>query len=572
MASNYPNVDQAVKWAKEVIKGKVPACKWVKLACQRHIDDLAKAKTKDFPYKFDPQKAEKKILFIELMPHTKGKWGLQRKNLELEPWQKFSLAMIFGWVKKKNGMRRFREAYSEVPRKNGKSALAAGVGNAMFVADGEFGAEVYAGATTEKQAWEVFRPAKQMVARTPELIEAAGIEVNASNMNTPLNGGRFEPVIGKPGDGAAPSCTIVDEYHEHDSAALYDTMISGMGSREQPLMFTITTAGDNIHGACYDLRDRVINMLLGTVPDDTLWGWMWTIDEGDDWKDPKVLAKANPNFDVSVFGDYLESQQQVAIKNTRKQNHFKTKHLNVWVGAKLGFFNMEAWHKCADPTLSMADFKAKPCLMSLDLASVTDICARVNLFYRTEADGRLHYYCIAPRFYLPSDTIAYGQEKDVIELYQKWVNDGLLTEHDGAEVSFNDVRDDLLDDAKQVALAEVPLDEWGGFQLMQDITKAGYTPVKIPKVAKTFSPAMKELNAAILAGRFHHDGHPILSWMMGNVVSKTGKNDTEFPDKQKRSKKIDGAIALLMDVSRAQVLANVPSKDKGYSSPIMVGI
>ncbi|NJA60657.1 terminase large subunit domain-containing protein, partial [Streptomyces sp. NEAU-H3] len=192
---------------------------------------------------------------MQLLPHTKGEWAFKRQLITLEPWQLFGLAVTFGWVKKKGGHRRFRESYWEVPRKNGKSVVAGGVGISMFVADGEFGAEVYAGATTEKQAWEVFRPAKLM------------------DMNIPSDFSRFEPLIGNPGDGASPSCAIVDEYHEHPTSAQYDTMLTGMGARRQPLMFIITTAGADIEGPCYDKRRQVVEMLAGTVPDEELFGW-----------------------------------------------------------------------------------------------------------------------------------------------------------------------------------------------------------------------------------------------------------------------------------------------------------
>ena len=558
MAGNYPNVTAANAWARRVVRGTVPACSFVIAACRRHLDDLAASKKAGYPFRFDAAKAEKKMALIQLLPHVKGEWALQRKPIELEDWQRFGLAVTFGWVKKNSGMRRFTESYWEVPRKNGKSVIAAGIGLVMFVADGEFGAEVYSGATTEKQAWEVFRPARLMAKRSPQLIEAAGIEVNASNMNLPIDGSRFEPVIGTPGDGASPSCAIVDEYHEHDTAALYETMITGMGSRRQPLMFVITTAGSNIDGACYDMRARVIAMLNATVPDDSLFGWIWTIDAGDDWTDPKVLAKANPNMGVSVYQEYLENQQQKAIKNANFQNTFKTKHLNVWVSARSPYFNMQSWHDCQNTALKMADFEGEPCFMALDLASKTDIAARINLFYRFEEDGFLHYYCVAPVFYLPEHTIAYGQERDVVERYQKWVNQGFLTEHVGAEINFNLIRDDLLNDAEAVAVEEVPHDEWGAFQIARDIDDAGLTTVKMPKNTKTFSPAMKELYGAILSGRFHHDGNPILGWMMGNVTSKPDANGNDFPRKEKSSKKIDGAVALLMAINRAMILAEQP--------------
>ena len=555
----YPNVDIANKWAKQVVAGKVPACKWVVLACQRHLDDLKKSKSRDYPYKFEPKLAEKKILFIELLPHTKGEWALKRQKIQLEPWQKFGIAVTFGWVRKKDGYRRFRESYWEVPRKNGKSAIAAGVALNMFANDGEFGSEVYSGATTEKQAWEVFKPARLMALRSPDLIEAAGIQINAASLERLEDGAIFEPIIGDPPDGQSPHCAIVDEYHEHPDSRLYDTMQTGMGARRQPLIFTITTAGYNIEGPCYDLRSRVQDMLLGTVPDDELFGWIWTIDEGDDWTDPKVLAKANPNFDVSVYEDFLISQQTKAINNASRQNSFKTKHLNVWVSARSAFFNMEHWKKRANPDLRFDDFETTPCLMSIDLASRIDIAARVNLFYWVDEQGFIQYRSISPWFYLPEETVFANDEKEsgTQKMYQKWQNQGLLEVHDGAENNFKLIAQDLIDDASRVPLSEVPHDEWGGFQIAKDIEEAGYDAVKIPKTVKTFSPAMRELEAALKSGRFQHDGNPILGWMVGNVVSNEDANRNVFPRKHTNAKKIDGAVALLMGISRAMVLAGV---------------
>lgn len=557
----YPNVDIANKWAKQVVAGKILACKWVILACQRHLDDLKKSKSRDYPYKFEPKLAEKKILFIELLPHTKGEWALKRQKIQLEPWQKFGIAVTFGWVRKKDGYRRFRESYWEVPRKNGKSAIAAGVALNMFANDGEFGSEVYSGATTEKQAWEVFKPARLMALRSPELIEAAGIQINAASLERPEDGAIFETIIGDPPDGQSPHCAIVDEYHEHPDSRLYDTMQTGMGARRQPLIFTITTAGYNIEGPCYDLRSRVQDMLLGTVPDDELFGWIWTIDEGDDWTDPKVLAKANPNFDVSVYEDFLISQQTKAINNASRQNSFKTKHLNVWVSARSAFFNMEHWKKRANPDLRFDDFETTPCLMSIDLASRIDIAARVNLFYWVDEQGFIQYRSISPWFYLPEETVFANDEKEsgTQKMYQKWQNQGLLEVHDGAENNFKLIAQDLIDDAGRVPLSEVPHDEWGGFQIAKDIEEAGYDAVKIPKTVKTFSPAMRELEAALKSGRFQHDGNPILGWMVGNVVSNEDANRNVFPRKHTNAKKIDGAVALLMGISRAMVLAGVDS-------------
>lgn len=554
-----PNVDKAMAWARSVLKGRVPACRFIHLAIQRHFDDVAESRGKGFPYKFDAAQAEKKLRLVQLMPHTKGEWAFKRQLITLEPWQLFGMACTFGWLRKKDGYRRFRESYWEVPRKNGKSVIAAGVGISMFVADNEFGAEVYSGATTEKQAWEVFRPARLMVKRSPMLIEAAGIEVNASNMNVPAQGSRFEPLIGNPGDGASPSCAIIDEFHEHDSSAQYDTMLTGMGARRQPLMFIITTAGANIEGPCYDKRRQAIEMLDGSVPDPELFAWIWTLDEGDDWTDPRNLAKANPCIGVSVYQEYLESQLARAIRSARFTNTFKTKHLNLWVSAKAGFFNVENWKACEDKSLTLEQFEGQECILGFDLARKLDMNSMARLFWRV-IDGRIHYYSVAPKFWVPEDTAFNDDNKRMAERFQTWINTGHLQVTPGAEIDYREI----LEEAKEANLAapvlESPIDPHGATNLSHQLDDEGLTPVTTVQNYTNMSDPMKEVEAAIESGRFHHDGNPIMTWCITNVIGKTlpGNDDVVRPIKQGNDNKIDGAVALIMTVGRAMPAAAVP--------------
>ncbi|QXH96106.1 terminase large subunit [Pseudomonas ogarae] len=570
----HPNVDKAMAWARTVLKGKFPACRYIHQSIQRHFDDVAASRLKSFPYKFDPKKAEKKLKLMQLLPHTKGEWAFKRQLITLEPWQLFGLACTFGWVKKKGGYRRFRESYWEVPRKNGKSVIAAGVGIGMFVADNEFGAEVYSGATTEKQAWEVFRPARLMVMRSPMLIEAAGIEVNASNMNIPSDCSRFEPLIGNPGDGASPSCAIIDEFHEHDSAAQYDTMLTGMGSRRQPLMFIITTAGANIEGPCYDKRRQVLEMLNGTVPDPELFGYIWTLDEGDDWTDPKNLAKANPCMGVSVFQEYLESQLARAIRSARFTNTFKTKHLNLWVSAKAGFFNVETWRSCEDKTLTLEMFEGQECILGFDLARKLDMNSMARLFWRV-IDGKTHYYSIAPKFWVPEDTANDTDNRRMAERFQAWINTGHLLTTDGAEVDYREILAEAKEANHLAPVRECPIDPHGATGLSHDLDDEGLNPVTITQNYTNMSDPMKELEAAITAGRFHHDGNPIMTWCIANVIGKflPGNDDVVRPIKQGDDNKIDGAVALIMAIGRVLTLAgnNEGNISDFFSSPIIVG-
>ena len=570
----YPNVNAANQYARDIVRGKTVACRYVIDACQRHLDDLAKEKTKKFLYRFDKDLAEKAAKFIQLLPHTKGEWAFKRMPITLEPWQLFIVCSAFGWVRKGTKLRRFREVYTEIPRKNGKSAISAGVALFCFTCDDEFGAEVYSGATTEKQAWEVFRPARLMCKRTPALCDAFGVEVNASNMNRPEDGARLEPLIGNPGDGASPSCAIVDEYHEHDTDALYTTMLTGMGARRQPLMWAITTAGYNIEGPCYDKRREVIEMLNGTVPNDELFGVIYTVDEGDDWTDPAVLRKANPNMGISVYSDFLLSQQKRAMNNARQANVFKTKHLNIWVSARAAYFNLVSWRNCEDETLTIEKFEGQPCYLSFDLARKLDMNSMVRIFTR-DIDGRRHYYCVAPKFWVPYDTV-YSTDTDhqrTAERFQKWVNSGHLDVTEGAEIDYRVILEEAKEVNRQNPVEESAIDPHGATNLSHHLADEGLSPITIVQNYTNMSDPMKELEAAIEAGRFHHDGHPILTWCISNVVGKhlPGNDDVVRPIKEHSENKIDGATALIMDIGRAMLPETRQDLNGFFENPIMVG-
>lgn len=552
----YPNVNAANQYARHVVQGRIVACRYVIDACQRHIDDLAAEKGRKFKYRFDKDRAEKAAKFIQLLPHTKGEWAFKRMPITLEPWQLFIVCSAFGWVHKGSKLRRFREVYTEIPRKNGKSAISAGVALFCFSCDDEFGAEVYSGATTEKQAWEVFRPARLMCKRTPLLCEAFGIEVNASNMNRPEDGARFEPIIGNPGDGSSPSCAIVDEYHEHESDSLYTTMLTGMGSRRQPLMWAITTAGYNIEGPCYDKRREVIEMLSGTVLNDELFGIIYTVDDGDDWTSPVSLKKANPNMGVSVYSDFLLSQQQRAMNNARQANIFKTKHLNIWVSARSAFFNMVSWRACEDTTLMLEQFEGQSCYLGFDLARKLDMNSMPRLFTRI-IDGKLHYYCVAPKFWVPYDTV-YSTEIDdrrTAERFQKWVNMKVLQVTPGAEIDYREILEEAKEANRLNPVDESPIDPHGATNLSHHLSDEGLSPITIVQNYTNMSDPMKELEAAIVSGRFHHDGNPIMTWCISNVVGKylPGNDDVVRPIKEAAENKIDGAVALIMAVGRAML-------------------
>ncbi|EDY2188369.1 terminase large subunit [Salmonella enterica subsp. enterica] len=556
---SYPNVNAANQYARDVVRGKINACNFVIQACQRHIDNMSAMRDRAFPWRFNKDSAEKAARFIQLLPHTKGEWAFKRMLITLEPWQLFIICSVFGWVHKKTGLRRFREVYTEIPRKNGKSAISAGVALYCFTCDGEFGAEIYSGATTEKQAWEVFRPARLMCKRSPLLVEAFGVEVNASNLSRQEDGARFEPLIGNPGDGASPHLAVVDEYHEHQTDALYTTMLTGMGARRQPIMWGITTAGYNIEGPCYDKRREVIEMLNSSVPNDELFGIIYTVDEGDDWTSPDVLEKANPNIGVSVYREFLLSQQQRAINNARQAGVFKTKHLNIWTSARSAFFNLVRWQECEDRSLTLEEFEGQPCVLSFDLARKLDMNSMARVFSR-EINGKTHYYSVAPRFWVPYDavySVERSEDRRTAERFQKWVEMGCLTVTSGAEVDYRHILEDAKEANRLNPVTESPIDPFGATGISHELADEGLNPITITQNYTNMSDPMKELEAAIESGRFHHDGNPIMTWCIGNVVGKNlpGNDDVVRPIKEQSENKIDGAVTLIMAIGRLQLNA-----------------
>ncbi|EIU1655807.1 terminase large subunit [Pseudomonas aeruginosa] len=540
--------DIARQYASDVVGGGIVACRYVKLACQRFLNDLDRQGDDDWPYVFDEAKADRAVKFMQLMPHTKGKWSASKSKLVFEPWQVFIEANIFGWVKKDTGKRRFREAYEEIPRKNGKSARLAARGIYLFAADGESGAEVYSGATTEKQAFEVFRPAWMMAHKLENLRNRFGIELSGNQKNPgPMfvmeDMSKFETVIGNPGDGASPHAALVDEYHEHDTDALVDTMQTGMGAREQPLLSIITTAGSNLGGPCYEKRRDVIRILEGQTIDETIFGIIYTIDEDDPWDAPASLIKANPNYGVSVFPDFLLAQLQQAKRSASKQNAFRTKHLNQWVGARTVWMNMLAWQR-QKRDFTIADMAGCRCWMALDLASKKDVAALVMLF---EKAGQ--FYC-TPRFYAPE---AAAEEN---EKYQNFALEGHLVLTPGSMTDYAFIEADILDLAKQIDLQDSAFDDWQANYLITRLSNTSIPVVDFNQTVKNMSDPMKEVEARVIARTLWHDGNPVMTWMMGNVAAKIDAKENIYPRKENDNDpncKIDGPVALIMAMGRALV-------------------
>lgn len=574
-------VDQARQYIDGVLAGEIPACKWTKAACRRQLDDLTRAQADPkWHYEFSTQRAEHVCRFIELLPHIKGRWAGQL--LALRPWQIFILTTVFGWLVKGTLYRRFRTVYIEVPRKNAKSTLSSAVALYMLTADREPGAEIYSAATTRDQARIIFNDAKQMALRTPELRRRFGVRpyvhsISSSFAEDRVDGsgrteynGLFVPLSaeGSNLDGLNVHFGAVDELHAHKKRAVWDVLETATGSRAQSILWAITTAGVDTSGICYEQRSyvaRLLNSVLrrhdglgypikGTfAEDETYFGIVYTIDDTDDWTNAACWAKANPNLGVSIYPDDIRRLADKAIKIASARSTFLTKRLNVWVNAAQAWMDMRKWDAGADPALAIEQFLGRETTISLDLASKRDIADKVRIFDR-EIEGKKHYYAFATH-YLPDEACS----DEVNAQYPGWKRDGWLTTTPGNVTDYDAIERDIEQDMAQFQVREIPFDPWQATQLSTHMLEKGAPMIELRQMVQTLSEPMKEFEALVMAGRFHHNGDPVLTWMVGNVVARRDAKDNIYPRKESEDKKIDGAVAIIMALAR--IIAAQPKQD-----------
>ena len=533
-------------YGERVERGEIPACEWVRKAVKRQIEDQKRFSGKSSRFYFDPDEAAKVCKFIELLPHTKGQ--LAGQKIRLEPWQIWILTTVFGWRRTADGGRRFRRVYIEVPRGNGKSSLSSGVALYCLLADKEPGAEVYSFATTRDQAGIVFNDAKRMVQQTASLRSHFGVEVLSHALYVPKTNSTFQAksADGSTLDGLNTHLAVVDELHAHRTRAVYDVVETSLGKRVNSLMWVITTAGFDTSGICYEVRTMVRNVLNRSVVDESQFGIIYGLDEGDDWKSLAALEKANPNWGVSVMPEVVTSLQKKAIAIPSAAGNFMTKHLDVWCSAASGWMNMPAWNKGAREELRREDFEGEPCYIGLDLGSKSDMTAKVLMFPREDRDGRTYFVTFAD-FYLPSRAI----ETSPNSQYRGWVEQGLIRVTEGAMTDFNVVEEDIREDLSRYSVQSIAYDPWQATQLISSLEDSGAPLVECRMTVQQISEPMKTLEALVLDGRIQHDGNPCLTWMMGNVVAKVDAKDNIFPRKERYEQKIDGPVAMIIALSAA---------------------
>jgi phage terminase large subunit-like protein len=534
-------------YMRDVMSGEIPTCKWTLLAVERQIQDLQRAQSDEWPWVFDPARAVRPCEFIELLPHIKGKWARARKLIELGPWQSFILTTIYGWVHRETGLRRFRDVYLEIPRKNAKSTLSSGVALFMLTADGEQGAEIYSAATTKDQARIVFDDAKAMAERTPDMRTYLGVAILQHSITVAHTASSFKPLAaeGSTLDGLNIHFTVLDELHAHRKRDVYDVIDTARGAREQPILWSITTAGTDLSGICYERRTYLTKVLERVVEDHSTFGIIYSIDEGDNPFVEASWAKANPNWLVSVLRDDMEAASRNAENTESSRNNFFTKRLNVWVNGESAWMDMVAWSRCGDSTLHMGDFAGEKCWIGLDLAQKKDFAAVCLVFQRGDV------WNVFTRLYLNELAV---QESGNAHL-SGWARAGHVQVTDGDITDFDVVAEDLRRYCRQFDVQEIAFDPALSMYFAGKLIDEGLPLVEIAQRALFFTPPLIQVENLVLEKKLKFDGNPVMTWMVSNLVVKVSKfNELRSPTKERPENKIDGPMAMLMALGRA--LAN----------------
>lgn len=530
--TSRPNgpVDPATAYATDVVSGRVVTGRLVRLACQRHLDDLAKPRG----MRWDAPEAQRAIDFFGHLTHHKGEWaGL---TIHLEPWEDFIVGSLFGW-KRADGTRRFRDAYVEVARKNGKTELASGIGLLLAFFDDEGGAEVYAAATKRDQAKIVWDEAARMVKASPGL--RSRIKATVGSLFIEGTASKFAPLGADADtlDGLNVHGSLVDEVHAHRGRALWDVLGTASGARRQPVRFAITTAGYDRKSLCWELHtfgQSVVEGLAGPAADATF-VYIATLDDGDDPFDEANWPKANPNLDVSVKRDEMREQASRAQSMPGALNAFLRLRLNIWTDQANRWADMESWDACnAAPVFTVG----APRFGGLDLASTRDIAA----FLLISPDG--DYLDLKPYFWCPAEGIRQRSQRDGVP-YDVWADQGLITATPGNVTDYDRIRSDIRDIADDLGLGPIGYDRWNASQLVTQLQEDGAELVPVGQGFQSLSSPMREVEKLMLGKRLRHGGNPVLRWMVANLQASQDPAGNLKPDREKSADKIDGFAALL---------------------------
>nr|WP_174515122.1 terminase TerL endonuclease subunit [Youngiibacter fragilis] len=495
---------------------------------------------------YDKTLADYAVGFIECLSHTKGTWA--GKAFELIDWQEQIIRDVFGTIKS-NGYRQFNTAYVEIPKKMGKSELAAAVALLLTCGDGEERAEVYGCAADRNQASIVFNVAADMVRLCPALSKRVKILDSQKRLIYLPTGSIYQVLSADVSNkhGFNTHGVVFDELHTQPNRKLFDVMTKGSGdARMQPLYFLITTAGNDTNSICYEIHQKAQDLLDGRKFDPTFYPIIFGADELDDWTDPKVWKKANPSLGITVGIDKVRTACESAKQNPAEENSFRQLRLNQWVKQAIRWMPMDKWDKCSFTT-DPDSLAGRVCYGGLDLSSTTDITAFVLVFPPEEEDDK---YIVLPYFWMPEENIDLRVRRDHVP-YDIWEKQGFLKTTDGNVVHYGFIEAFIEKLGEKYNIREIAFDRWGAVQMVQNLEGMGFVVVPFGQGFKDMSPPTKELMKLTLEEKLAHGGHPVLRWMMDNIFIRTDPAGNIKPDKEKSTEKIDGAVATIMALDRA---------------------
>ena len=495
---------------------------------------------------YDKDAADYAVMFIESLCHTKGTWA--GKPFELIDWQEQIIRDLFG-VLKPNGYRQFNTAYIEIPKKQGKSELAAAVALLLLCGDGEERAEVYGCAADRNQAKIVFDVAVDMVRFCPALSKRVKILESQKKITYLPTNSSYQVLSADVANkhGFNTHGVIFDELHTQPNRKLFDVMLQGSGdARMQPLYFLITTAGNDTNSICYEVHQKAIDIAEGRKVDPTFYSVIYGAAEDEDWTDPKVWKKANPSLGITVGIDKVKAACESAQQNPGEENAFRQLRLNQWVKQSVRWMPMDKWDACAFP-VSEDDLEGRICYGGLDLSSTTDITAFVLVVPPMDEEDK---YYILPYFWIPEETLDLRVRRDHVP-YDLWEHQGTLMTTEGNVVHYGYIEKFIEHLGERFNIREIAFDRWGAVQMVQNLEGMGFTVVPFGQGFKDMSPPTKELMKLVLEEKIAHGGHPVLRWMMDNIFIRTDPAGNIKADKEKSTEKIDGAIATIMGLDRA---------------------
>jgi phage terminase large subunit-like protein len=546
-----PYAALARQYAADVLAGRIVAGKWTRLACERQQRDLERERDDPaWPYVFRLGAIQAVCQFVERLPHVEGKWATA--TIRLEPAQIFLLACLFGWRQKADvTRRRFTTLYWEMGRKGAKSTLMAAIGLYHLLEEGEPGAQVICGATTGDQARIVFTIAAKMI-RKAAWLRARGLNTLANSITSA--DGSMRPINAKAStqDGLNPSCIILDESHAQ-KFELHDVLKSAQGARPNPLLMCPTTAGYDLLSVGYALRGTLCKVLEGVFHAEHVFGVIYAIDEGDDWRDERAWQKANPMLGVAPLIDQVRRHCLDAQQTPGSEAEFRVKVCSEWRNAASTWLSLTAWDACADATLTLDAFAGHPCWIGADLAQLDDLAAVALVFQRDD------YLIGFVRCYLPIGVVQ--DRARAVPEYRLWVERGELVTTDGTMIDYSRIEADIRGWCAQFQVRDICFDQFGSVQMSGALFNDGYPARTEQKNARTATGPARELETRVKHGRFRHDGNSCLRWQASNAVVARGVNDSLVPKKETTmsANKIDAIDALVSAIGGVLRTAEEPT-------------